>query len=214
MKTIQQLQRDGTAVLLVSHNIFTVLSICSRGLVLEKGSVKAEGAIQDVVKVYEATSAQAAAGQLDSQAHEALSVHSVEFRNRRGQDAPEFAPGEELVLEVRGRAPQAIAHPMLCCAILNADGEGVCASNNHLEKAPPLDLTGEFTLTVTVHPPRLLPGDYIIDLIVADQGQTVTLAKKQHRFCIASGDAGLTREFYGHFLLDHTWSLEGANEHR
>ena len=45
-------REDGRTVLLVSHNLVAVTSLCSRGLLLEKGRVVSMGPIQDVAQCY------------------------------------------------------------------------------------------------------------------------------------------------------------------
>ena len=45
-------QNEGKTILFVSHNLETVLRLCNKGLLLEKGRVKALGAMNDVAKAY------------------------------------------------------------------------------------------------------------------------------------------------------------------
>ncbi len=45
-------QNEGKTILFVSHNLETVLRLCNKGLLLEKGLIKANGAMNEVAKAY------------------------------------------------------------------------------------------------------------------------------------------------------------------
>jgi len=47
-----EIARQGRTVLFVSHNMAAVTSLCSRGLYLERGQVKAEGPIHEIAATY------------------------------------------------------------------------------------------------------------------------------------------------------------------
>lgn len=49
---INRMRREGTAILLVSHNMEQVKEICSRAVWLEKGTVQMDGECQEVVQAY------------------------------------------------------------------------------------------------------------------------------------------------------------------
>ncbi|MDI1354698.1 MAG: ABC transporter ATP-binding protein [bacterium] len=48
-------QKDGKTILFVSHSIETVLRLCNKGILLEKGRMKAFGPMNEVAKVYLST---------------------------------------------------------------------------------------------------------------------------------------------------------------
>ena len=52
-KKMLELTAEGRTLIFVSHSMQAVSSICSKGLLLEQGSVKAYGEIQDVINSYE-----------------------------------------------------------------------------------------------------------------------------------------------------------------
>jgi ABC-2 type transport system ATP-binding protein/lipopolysaccharide transport system ATP-binding protein len=51
-KRIKEMIESGTTVLLVSHSIDTVKKLCSRALVLNKGTITALGPVAEVCKIY------------------------------------------------------------------------------------------------------------------------------------------------------------------
>lgn len=52
MTALTRIQEDGTTLLFVSHDIGTLKSLCSRGIYLERGTVKATGKAPDVAELY------------------------------------------------------------------------------------------------------------------------------------------------------------------
>ena len=52
LELVRHLSREGTTVLLVSHNLGTVASFCRSGLLLEEGRLAAQGPMEDVVRTY------------------------------------------------------------------------------------------------------------------------------------------------------------------
>lgn len=52
-KKIKSMFKDGVTVLFVSHNIEQVKSICNKAILLEKGSLIAEGEVREICKIYE-----------------------------------------------------------------------------------------------------------------------------------------------------------------
>ena len=53
MERIKGMIDNGVTVLLVSHNIDTIRSMCSRALLLEKGRVRGVGDVDEVCRLYE-----------------------------------------------------------------------------------------------------------------------------------------------------------------
>lgn len=49
-------KREGRTVLFVSHNMAAVKQLCTRGLLLENGTIKAEGDVDEVLNIYNADS--------------------------------------------------------------------------------------------------------------------------------------------------------------
>lgn len=52
-KRIKEMFDKGVTVLFVSHNLAQVRSLCTRGIILEKGKVIADGPIEEVAAIYE-----------------------------------------------------------------------------------------------------------------------------------------------------------------
>lgn len=60
---INQFRRDGTTVIVVSHQVATIRSLCSRALLLDHGQLLADGPVQETISRYQDLLGQRPAGQ-------------------------------------------------------------------------------------------------------------------------------------------------------
>jgi len=94
--------RQGRTVLLVSHNLSTIRALCGSGILLERGSLKAVGKIEDVVGSY-LTHQSIPKSQFSDKNRRFHSdtlriVHAATYRD--GHEISQFAYGEELEIRI------------------------------------------------------------------------------------------------------------------
>lgn len=163
----------GRTVLFVSHNMLAVSSLCTRGLLLERGRLAVAGAVEDVVAAYQRSGAAAGA--------------MVRRDNRDG--AALFIAEVSAVLE---EAPQ--GHRLAVDAVLVDSGEHrdafvaydiVAASGICIMQALPTQdgflraVHGEHRIRVEIDLPPLIPGSYRVTMWVGSHySQTLDLAKE------------------------------------
>ena len=101
MERMREVMRQGTTVLLVSHNLRAVTDLCDRALLLDHGRVAAEGEAQRVVQTYLGN---ALAGRRDVEGREAYIARAV-VRGSEGE-TKSFRSGERawVDIEITARA--------------------------------------------------------------------------------------------------------------
>jgi len=101
MERMREVMRQGTTVLLVSHNLRAVTDLCDRALLLDHGRVAAEGEAQRVVQTYLGN---ALAGRRDVVGREAYIARAV-VRGAEGE-TKSFRSGERawVDIEITARA--------------------------------------------------------------------------------------------------------------
>jgi lipopolysaccharide transport system ATP-binding protein len=101
MDRMREVMRQGTTVLLVSHNLRAVTDLCGRALLLDHGRVAAEGEAQHVVQTYLGN---ALAGRRDVEGREAY-IARVVVRGAEGE-TKSFRSGERawVDIEISARA--------------------------------------------------------------------------------------------------------------
>ncbi len=212
LKTLAKLREDGTAIILVSHNMFTVANICTRGIWIDLGVPRDEGAIDKVIKAYETGGASAVQGaSVAATSSEIVTIHSVNFTGHAQGAVPEFQVGAPLSIELDIETRQILENPVFACGIFRGGGEGVgdlCgASDSRAEQVQQASIVGRSRITITLRPPRLIPEDYTLSVKVCDSMQTITYMQATLRCQIVGNYPALNPDYFGRFLLDQDWSV-------
>jgi len=176
MGKMSSVARESRTVLFVSHNMGAIKSLTKRSILLDQGSIAAEGGSEPVISAYLMKT-------LDDK-KKALKAKDLEpFRRGekregpakivaihvpgRGQDAemlPEIALGSEFSIEVCLEVTHAVAAADLCIILFNADGERVTTLVAS-DRGTGLSLRpGERIVTVDVHGLYLTPGSYYAEI--------------------------------------------------
>jgi lipopolysaccharide transport system ATP-binding protein len=111
MGKMQDVAGHGRTILFVSHNMAAVSNLCQRGIVLESGSVRFDGAVREALQVYNASSL--SAGEQSGAAPHVLyaapadaapkdfAITAIEMYELDGTPKPCVSSGDGLVLRVK-----------------------------------------------------------------------------------------------------------------
>lgn len=139
---IHQLQRDGTAILLVSHSLDVVRKMCHRALWLKEAQVAAVGETDSVLGAYLAHVQEALAqdaakpqqipiGQYGQRwGSQEAQITDVTFLDGRDVPQKSFLWGEQLRARIRYIAHERIPNPTFGVAIYNEDGDNLTGPNS------------------------------------------------------------------------------------
>ena len=109
---IKQFQKEGTTLLLVSHDRSAVISLCDRAILIEKGEIRKDGPPEDVLDLYNALIAEKEGGivsqtknkdgriQTVSGTGEAV-IADVVLLDSTGHTTDAVSVGEAVILEVK-----------------------------------------------------------------------------------------------------------------
>ncbi|MFM1997831.1 MAG: hypothetical protein RLZZ111_2218 [Planctomycetota bacterium] len=163
----------GRTVLFVSHNMLAVSSLCTRGLLLERGRLAVAGAVEEVVAAYQRSGAGTAATvRRDNQAGAPLFIAEV---SAALEDAP---PGHRLVVDAV--LADAGDHRDAFVAYDIVAASGICI----MQALPTQEgflraVRGRHRLRVEIDLPPLIPGSYLVTMWVGSHySQTLDLAKE------------------------------------
>ena len=177
---IRELRESGVGVLFVSHNLTAVLNLADRAVLLEKGTVRAEGAVPDVVGTYHAmltTSANTGQVGEDSPPTGELVMESLDVRDTNGEERLLWQPGDTAVITVRLRAtgptPEGVAAFRLA-----KEGAGT-VSLWHAVDGPftPALAEGDVIDLVATLELNVAEGGYLVDLGVARRDFTADMVR-------------------------------------
>ncbi len=142
---IREFQKQGTALLIVSHDRSAIQSLCSRAILLEKGAVIKDGCPEEVFDFYNAIIAEkensrVEVRKLDSGKVQTVSgsleaeVVSIALYNEQGKVVEYVNIGEEVSLLITLKVNKKLADLTLGYLIKDRIGQDVFGTNTHFLK--------------------------------------------------------------------------------
>ena len=212
-KCIQWLERyldAGGTLLLCSHSMFHVQTLCSKALWIHHGRARMFGPSFDVTREYltyheekrraEKTAVPVAGGNMPR-------IVSAWTERADGTRADTFRQGEELVLQGVAYEPDDRS-PVLLFGIVRADGTAVYGSPSNERGFAPTPI-GErrFSFAIRFDALALLPGKYTMRMHALDPEGLRLFDTLESEFVVT----GETRDF-GLVKLEHRWTEGRAGE--
>lgn len=163
-----EVSRGGRTVLLVSHNMHSILSLSSRCIFISQGKLIKNGPPEDVVKAYQ----KSAHGRSSGKANLAKAAHygdgsarftDIKLRNHNGK--PIFITGDDIECELTIKSKLAISNANVAI-IISDEREVRLIDANTLIKGYGLALKSGQVAKVTflLKNVRLKPGNYIVGI--------------------------------------------------
>lgn len=165
--------KEGRTVLFVSHNMGAITSLCKTGILLEHGEVVANGEIRSVVSKYLKVETSSGEADLESVTDrtgngKARFIRAV-TRRGTGEICDTFTIGDDLIFDITMYFPEYIRSGRMSLQITSAEGipiyHLVALEDAGFEM---LDLHGEVTVRVILKEQKIYPGEYYVNLWLAD----------------------------------------------
>lgn len=173
---IRTFRRDGTTLLIVSHDRYAIQTVCDRAILMEAGRIRMQGSPVDVLDYYNAMMAEhnhqmirqqtLADGRVTtiSGTGEAAIV-DVRLLNRHDRPADTVEVGEPLHLLVRIKANTALPRLVLGFLLKDRLGQAIYGINTHRLERPLEHLSaGDEATYCFSFPARLGKGSYSVSL--------------------------------------------------
>lgn len=206
---------QGRTVLFVSHNMASVKNLCRRGILLENGMLKYQGGIDDTIDAYlyqsSNSSKNVTAVTFDKKSAD-IYIASVSINGAGNQEKNGlFLMGSQIA--IRLNVVNKIAASAIKCSIVitTAGGVKVCAVRSHEMSKTVFNPRGDFSLKATLLDLKLMPGDYMITVGLAENNQTIAVLDECLRFTIIEDDIFNTGHIpKGNFInyTNATWEIE------
>jgi lipopolysaccharide transport system ATP-binding protein len=165
---MDDVSRQGRTILFVSHNLDAVQRLCSRGLLLDRGQVAADGSITDIVNRYR-TSASAGerVGHFNPAARRGAGwaqVADIRVMTADGARTGARAADEDLLVEVdlacTPGAGARLRGLVLEVTFLSAEGQALFTVMNVDDDGVELPDTEACTVQLRIGAPTFVPGRY------------------------------------------------------
>ena len=213
---IGRLRRDGTTIVLVTHDLNAVETMCDRAIWFEKGQVVADGNPHQVVRDYLATvaakdetlrSVQTPSGASDGQRWGTgrITIEAVELLDGSGQARHVFFTGEPMTIRLVYVAHEPIQSPVFGLAIHHQNGAHVCGPNTFFGGLDLGVVEGRGAVEYVIPSLPLLEGGYVLSVSAhtRDDSEMFDYHDRLYTFRVARGDH---RERFGLVTLGGTWA--------
>lgn len=158
LSRVGRLAEDGKTVLVVSHNLPMIATLCSTGVLLDHGNLVSRGKANEVLADYERL------GGGTGEIHQHVSPHLRWLGLANRGELGELAPSDDLVLKLRfATSGQALESVQVDIALHNENGVQVIHARSPLVTsgfAIPRSTT--LDIRYAIRRPNLAPGKYLL----------------------------------------------------
>jgi ABC-type polysaccharide/polyol phosphate transport system ATPase subunit len=216
---ITELRRQGTAILLVSHDAAVVRRMCDQAIWLNRGRVQSSGAADDVIvdymrQVWQERNARLAEDEQDDERERKSSeqrwgsreavIEDVVFMGPDGEERHVFCTGEPFVARIHYRASQQIERPTFGVAIYRDDGAHVNGPNSVSDGYHISAIEGAGEVDYTIEALPLTPGRYEFTAAIYDHSSTHPYDHR-HRAFVFEVQPGAVGERGGVVHIPNMW---------
>ncbi|HEV2551857.1 MAG TPA: ABC transporter ATP-binding protein [Stellaceae bacterium] len=167
----------GRTVLLVSHNLHSISSLCSRGLVLASGQLLLDSTIDQAISAYTTN----AAHKTSSTANNVLYVNTKfdrtsDFVTRVEMFGNDLMPkravvsSEAIIFRIWIRCREALPHGSVILSVRTPFGGTLAKFETDPRRLQPMNRIGDHFVDCRIHSFPLMPGQYLISVGLAHYG--------------------------------------------
>lgn len=212
LDAIMQMRDRGVTIVIVSHSLNMMRTLCTHMLWMDKGVARAWGTVDDIAAEYQAYAYEQEAlmtrGGTDREQRtdsQVVEMTAVRFLNAQGVEKHTFLTGDPMTIEMAYIAHRPVNNPEFGLAIFRQDGLHVNGPNTKLAGVDLGWLHGPGVVRYLIEQLPLLPARYEVTTAVHD-GQThacYTYQKRAYAFRVVPGGA---HELDGLIALPATWA--------
>ena len=215
---IYEMKRQGTTIVLVSHNLDVMRKLCTRLVWMEKGEIRTQGSPEVLIQEYlsflhgrsHQNPARNTVKQFEQWGTKEIEITGIRLLNGKQEEREEFLTGDPLTIEISYTAHKPIDNPEFGLAIYRQDGVQINGPNTQFANFPLGCLEGSGV--VCYHIPRLplLPARYTISAAVHHNRLPITYDHHERAYEFQVGSGG-TREIFGVVAIPANWSWTQTN---
>ncbi|MBV7329709.1 ABC transporter ATP-binding protein [Chloroflexi bacterium TSY] len=221
LDTIQNFREQGGTLILVSHSLSAIESICNRVIWLEQGRIQEEGSPTDVIMAYQshiaseentvhknqvAIAQKAAAAGARRWGSGEVQIIQVELCNNKGEPQTAFFTGEELEVRLHYHAPQRVEHIIFGLAIHHQNGTHITGPNSRSGGLSIPFVEGKGEVIYRIETLSLMEGTYFFSFAVHDEADTKMFDyhDRLYKFRVYRGSF---QEQFGLVTLNGSWQI-------
>jgi lipopolysaccharide transport system ATP-binding protein len=212
--------KHGRTILFVSHNTAALLNLCDRGLLLEKGALVDDGAIEPVIQKYLKGLRTATPGDLtgytDRQGRGRVRFTRVHFEDALGNPVEHGISGEPLVVALEYQSAENRPLPNSRVSVVFFDGLGQALFNcvSELVIQDPITLPPSGVIRCVIPRLPLSQNQYVLTLFLDVNREVEDWIQNAIEVNVIDGDFYGTGRLYPEgwrgrgVLVPHQWVIE------
>ena len=187
---------EGRTVLFVSHNMAAVRSLCTKGMLIEHGKTVFFGDIDETIDLYLKSSIFSfnSNNYIEFEEKENMPIQISKFEvsslNSRGErsNSSGVLMGDILEFSIFVLAKQTYSNLKASVIISTASGTRIAAIRSHEITDIVYETNGDFVFKATASDLKLMPGDYVVTIALAENNTTIAIKEECIGFSIVPTD--------------------------
>jgi lipopolysaccharide transport system ATP-binding protein len=208
MNFARSLEEKGSTILFVSHNMFSIKTMCERVIYLKKGKVVYDGPTDAGLAMYEKDSRLGDVSWFhDDQKNSAMTITDVRIQNDAGEETTVFDHGEQMTVKVNYKAFRPIETPDFRVGIDRTD-EVHCSTYSTIDDNIDIPMVnGEGEITLKTPAIKLVSDLYSVNIVVRERGHAGRILCAQIGGHFHVRHPIYASNAYGVFHEDADWKL-------
>ena len=170
MDFARQLEQKGSTILFVSHNMFSIKTMCQRVIYLKQGRIVFDGPTDEGLRLYESDSRLGPTPWFHAPKDPALVITNVELYGESGEQKTMFEFGERMRVRICYRAVRPVEQPHFLCSIKRSDQILCCNFSSYLDKADLPWISGDGNVELLTPPLKIVSDRYTVTIAVCERG--------------------------------------------
>lgn len=167
----KSLQKSNATILFVSHNMFSIKTMCKRVIYLKQGTLQFDGPTDEGIAVYEKDCRLSTLDWTENRPEEwPIHVTDIALSDENGQVKTVFEYGERMHLHLSYEAHRSIENPNFIVAFIRSDGVACCNYTTETDGISLNTVTGKGSISLLTPPLKLVSDLYTIHILIRKNG--------------------------------------------
>jgi lipopolysaccharide transport system ATP-binding protein len=212
MNFARSLEQRGSTILFVSHNMFSIKTMCERVIYLKKGKIIYDGPTDEGLRLYEADSRLAPAPWFSSDGKPpAVEILDMALFDSNGVERTVFDFGQPMTVKLRYKTLSPVIDPDIRIGVTRLDDMHVCTYSSAADDITIPILKDEGEISVTVPPLKIVSDIYRLSVSVREKKSgTLLYATLGNSFHVRH--PVFQDNPYGIFHESAEWRITGAED--
>ena len=167
----KELQKRDATILFVSHNMFSIKTMCDRVVYLRKGQVVFDGSVEGGIELYEQDCRGSALAWTETKPEDwPIYIKDCTLLDEQGNRKAMFDFGERMTVRLDYETRTPVDDPNFIVALIRSDGVAACNYSTELDGLQLGRVDGRGTLELKLPPMRLVSEMYSIAVLIRAKG--------------------------------------------